>query len=101
MTQKQTDEGQPRVTLDEEQPEATPDEEQPGATLKEEPSKVGLHIYMNTEAYEQIKKWAKYAALERLIEGHPRGNFTAYCNFCFNLGEQYLKQYMLRKRGYK
>ena len=29
----------------------------------------------------------------------PGGNFTGYCDFCFNLGEQYLKQYMLKKRG--
>jgi len=35
--------------------------------------------------------------LGRSFEGHPRGNFTDYCNFCFNLGEQYLKQYMLKK----
>ena len=101
MVQGPTDEEQPEVTLDEEQPEVTPVEEQPGATLKGEPSKIGLHIYMPTEAYEQMKKWSRYAALEGLIEGHPRGNFTAYCNFCFNLGEQYIKQYMLRKRGYK
>ena len=75
-------------------------EEKPEATTSE-PSKVGLHIYMPTEAYERIKKWAEYAALEGLIEGHPRGNFTAYCNFCFSLGEQFLSQYMLKKRGYK
>ena len=34
-------------------------------------------------------------------KGHPRGNFTDYCNYCFNLGEQSLKQYMLKKSGYK
>jgi len=56
---------------------------------------------MFTEAYEQIKKWAKYAAIEGLIEGHPRGNFSEYCNFCFTLGENYLRRYMLNKRGYK
>jgi len=39
--------------------------------------------------------------LERSFEGHPRGNFAGYCDFCFNLGEQYLKQYMLKKRGYR
>jgi len=87
--------------MTQEQTEATPDEEQPEAALRGGRPKVGLHIYMNTEAYEQIKKWAKYAALEGLIAGHARGNFTDYCNFCFNLGEQYLKQYMLKKRGYK
>ena len=64
-------------------------------------SKVSLHIYMPTEEYERIKKWARYATLEGLIEGHPRGNFTGYCNFCFNLGEQYLRQHILNKRGFK
>jgi len=80
----------------EERPEATPE-----ATTTSEPSKVSLHIYMPAEEYERIKDWAEYAALEGLIEGHPRGNFTGYCNFCFNLGEQHLSQYMLNKRGYK
>lgn len=63
--------------------------------------KVSVHIYMPAEEYERAKKWARYAVLEEIIEGHPRGNFTDYCNFCFNLGEQYLKEYMLRKRGYR
>ena len=80
----------------EEKEEATPE-----ATPIVEPSKVSLHIYMPADAYEQIKKWAEYAAVEGLIEGHPRGNFTDYCNFCFNLGANYLSQYMLKKRGYK
>ncbi len=80
-------------------------EETQEATVEEtptgEPSKVSLHIYMPAAAYERIKKWAEYAAVEGLIEGHPRGNFTGYCDFCFNLGEHYLSQYMLKKRGYK
>jgi len=87
MVQENTDEEQPEVT-----PEVTP---------TEEPNKVSLHIYMLADGYEQIKKLARYAALEGLIEGHPRANFTDYCNFCFTLGEQYLKQFMLKKRGYK
>ena len=66
-----------------------------------EQERVSCHIYILAEAYEQILKWAEYAALEGLIEGHPRGNFSSYCNFCFNLGEQTLKRYMLTKRGYK
>jgi len=81
-------------------PEKT-DGEQPEATTTSEPSKVSLHIYMPAGEYKRIKKWAEYAALERLIEGHPRGNVASYCNFCFNLGEQHLSQYMLNKRGYK
>ena len=39
--------------------------------------------------------------LGRGFEGYPRGNFTGYCDFCFTLGEQYLGQCMLKKRGYK
>jgi len=81
--------------------EQTAEEKEEATPETGEPSKVSLHINMPTEAYEQIKKWARYAAIEGLIERHPKGNFTNYCNFCFNLGEQYLKQYMLKKRGYK
>jgi len=76
-------------------------EEEPEATETTETGKVSLHIYMPADAYERVKKFARYATIEGLIEGHPRGNFTDYCNFCFNLGEQYLRQYMLKKRGYK
>lgn len=75
--------------------------EEPEAVAAVEPSKVSLHIYMPADVYEQIKKWAEYAVIEELIEGHPRGNFTNYCNFCFNLGEEHLRQHMLKKRGYK
>ena len=75
--------------------------EQPEATTASAPNKVSLHIYMPTEAYARIKKFAEYAALENLIEGHARGNVASYCNFCFNLGEQRLSQHMLNKRGYK
>jgi len=78
-----------------------PDGEKPGATITSAPNKVSLHIYMPTEEYARIKKWARYAAIEGLIKGHPRGNFAGYCNFCFTLGEQQLRKYMLKKRGYK
>ncbi len=78
-----------------------PQEATPEATPLGESSRVSIHYWMPTEACEQVKKYARYAALEGLIEGHPSGNFTSYCNFCFNLGEQYIKQYMLKKRGYK
>ena len=76
-------------------------EERPEETTTGESSKVSLHVYMPTEEYARIKKWAEYAVLEGLSEGHPRGNVTGYCNFCFSLGEQHLSQYMLNKRGYK
>jgi len=51
--------------------------EENATTGEETPSgeKVSLHIYLTTDGYERIKKWAEYAALEGLIEGYPRGNF--------------------------
>jgi len=64
-------------------------------------SRISCHIYINAEYYQQILDWAEYATIEGLIDGHPRGNFNSYANFCFNVGEQYLKEYMLKKRGYK
>lgn len=81
--------------------ENTAEEEQPEAIATSEPSKVSIHIWMSAESLDRIKKWAEYAAIEGLIEGHPRGNFTNYCNFCFMLGEQQLRQHILKKRGYK
>jgi len=50
---------------------------------------------------EQETKVLSHGKTKGLIEGHHGGNFTDYCNFCFNLGEQYLRQNMWRKRGYK
>ena len=73
----------------------------PEATPGGESSKASIHIWMPAEAYERAKKWARYAVLEGLIEGHARGNFTDYCNLCFSLGEQYLKRHVLNKRGYR
>jgi len=64
-----------------------------------EPSKVSLHIFMTATKYERVKKFARYATVEGIIEGHPRGSFSEYCNLCFNLGGNYIKQYMLRKAG--
>lgn len=89
----ETEEGQGAVTLE--------NEEGLLAVAVTSQTRVSCHIYMPAEEYEIIKKWARYATIEGLIEGHPRGNFTGYCNFCFNLGEQYLRQHILNKRGFK
>lgn len=63
--------------------------------------KLGVHIYLTAEGYDRVVKCADYAALEGIIKGHPRGNFSQYCNFCLNLGEDYLRTHALEKRGYK
>ena len=79
----------------------TEETQEEGTPTAEPGGKGSCYIYTPTKAYERILKWAEYATIEGLIEGHPRGDFSSYCNFCFNVGEQYLRQYMLKKRGYK
>lgn len=69
-------------------------------TTQSEAEKLSLHIYLTAEGYEKIKKCAEYAVLENLIEGHARGNFSAYAQWCFQLGELYIKQDALKK-GYR
>jgi len=56
---------------------------------------------MTAEGYEQTKLFADYAATEGIIGGHPRGNISSYCDFCIQLGNQYMRQYVLKKRGFK
>jgi hypothetical protein len=56
---------------------------------------------MPAKEFERILKWAEYAAIEELIEGHPRGNFSSYTNWCYQLGERDLMLHILKKRGYK
>jgi len=51
---------------------------------------------MTVEGYERAKKWADYYADEGLIEGHPRGNLTAYTNYCYQIADQSLKSYVLK-----
>ncbi len=60
-----------------------------------EPGKISVHTSIPSEEYERVKRLARYAAIEGLIERHHSGNFSQYCNFCFDLGEQYI----LKKRG--
>lgn len=78
--------------------EQTP-EEVPRETVGQ--GKASIHIWLTADAYERVKKYAKYAAIEGLIEGHPRGNLSDYCELCFHLGEAQINQYMLKKRGYR
>jgi hypothetical protein len=63
--------------------------------------KLSIHIYLTKEGHERVVKDAEYAALENIIEGHPRGNMSQWLNYCIELGHQALKQYILKKRGYQ
>lgn len=78
-----------------------PGQEPPAQGAEAPEQSKSVHIMMTSEGFERTRKCSDYAALEKLIEGHPRGNLNSYTNFCFQLGEQFLKQYALKKRGYK
>jgi hypothetical protein len=66
--------------------------------LTEAGKQLSCHIYLNSEGYQRILKLAKYAVVEKFIEGHPRGNFSQYTNFAYTLAEEFLRQHAARKR---
>lgn len=84
-------------------------EREPSAAVEEKPGeetateeKLSIHIYMTKEGHAMVAEDADYAALEGMIEGHPRGNISQWLNFCIQIGHQSLKQYILKeKRGYR
>lgn len=59
-----------------------------------------LDVRMKPERYEEIKKLARYAAVEGFILDDHRGNVTAFINWCISLGEESLRQHALKKRGF-
>jgi hypothetical protein len=44
---------------------------------------------------------ANYAALEGVIPQNPKGNLTAWVNYCLQLGEEVMKQHAYQARGHK
>jgi hypothetical protein len=72
--------------------------EQETEVITEPGQKLSLHIYLESSNYEKLKKLARYAVLEGFIEGHPRGNFSQFCDFAFNCAEAYLKAHAARRR---
>ena len=73
--------------------EAQPEEAQPTAMLH-------LQLRITPEANLRLEKLSNYAALEGLIPNDHRGNKTAWINYCLTLGEETLKQYAYKKRGF-
>jgi len=55
---------------------------------------------MKPERYEQIKKLARYVAVERFITDSHKGNITDFINWCLSLGEERLRQHAIKKRGF-
>lgn len=60
-----------------------------------------LTIRINEEEHERITALANYAARKdvAVIQDNLKGNLTGWVNFCLQLGEQYLKQHALQRRG--
>lgn len=59
-----------------------------------------LEMRIDQEQNQHLEKLANYAALEGLIPSDHRGNKTAWINYCLTLGEEALKQYAYKKRGF-
>lgn len=78
-----------------------PVEQAKESEVVEEAPSFDLHIRMTTEGADRVKKCAEYAAIEGIIETNPRGNISNYTNFCLQIGENYLRQYDLKKRGFQ
>lgn len=60
-----------------------------------------LSIRINEEARERMTALANYAALEGVIPQNPKGNLTAWVNYCLQLGEEVMKQHAYQARGHK
>ena len=72
---------------------AEPPEEAQAKTLR-------LEMRITEEQSLHLEKLANYAALESIIPHNHRGNKTAWVNYCLQLGEEALKQYAYKKRGF-
>ena len=59
-----------------------------------------LEMRITPEQNQHLEKLANYAALEGLIPSDHRGNKTAWINYSLMLGEETLKQYAYKKRGF-
>ena len=82
---------------EEQEEQAQPEEQSEEAQV---PKVLRLEMRIDQEASQRLEKLANYAALEGLILGDHRGNKTAWINYCLSLGEETLKQYAYKKRGF-
>lgn len=61
---------------------------------------VRLNFNVDASKYDRLRLLADYTANEGLITGHPRGNITGFVNWCMEMGEKWLQQYAMKKRGF-
>jgi len=59
-----------------------------------------LEMRIDPEANQRLEKLSNYAALEGIIPSDHRGNKAAWINYCLVLGEETLKQYVYKKKGF-
>lgn len=59
-----------------------------------------IQMKIDPEQHERIRKLADYAASQGFIDGHHLGNMTQFINWCITLGQETLRQYALKKRGF-
>ena len=67
---------------------------------KSEVQRASVHIMLDTELLESVRKMADYAAAVGLIHDDPRGNVTDFLNWCIMIGKEQLRLYVLKKRKF-
>ena len=78
---------------EEQEQEVEQEETQPAKVLR-------LEMRIDPEANQRLEKLSNYAALEGIIPSDHRGNKAAWLNYCLVMGEETLKQYVYKKRGF-
>lgn len=82
-----------------ENPEQPTPESLPAQGSEETPKEFRLSIRIEEEARERMTAVANYAADEGVIPQNPKGNLTAWVNYCLQLGEEMMKQHAYQARG--
>lgn len=81
-----------------ETPPPTPEQPTPEQPTAESAKEWRLSIRIDEEARERMTAIANYAVLEGVIPDNPKGNLTAWVNYCLQLGEEMMKQHAYQAR---
>jgi len=84
-----------------ENPEQSAPETPPVPPSEETPKEWRLSIRMDKDQIERITAFANYAARRNLIPNNPRGNLTAWVNYCLDFVQEQMRQQVFQERGVK
>jgi len=59
-----------------------------------------LEVKVELDYYDRLKKLSDLAVAYQVIPNDYRGNIAGWVRWCLDLGEQTLRQYAMKRRGY-